>query len=214
MEDPERIASKLWRVYRTTKEMVRDRGYLIIQKEIDITLDEFRSQFCDSMGNVNRKMMSYQAVPTEETQSKFPERGSLWVEFCDEANVGVRTMDNLCLHVLEKNFQTAIFVYQTALSPGAARRISSVEPASIDTFQESDLVVNITHHILVPKHLLLSVDEKKELLTRYKLKESQLPRIQKEDPIARYLGLKRGHVVKIMRVSPTSGRYASYRICL
>lgn len=166
------------------------------------------------MGQVTRKMMCYQAVPTEEAAGKFPNMGSLWVEFCEEANVGVKTMEALCLHVLEKNFQSAIFVYQNNLTSGAARRIPSVAPASIDCFQESDLVVNITHHVLVPRHILLSDPEKKELLQRYRLKESQLPRIQKEDPMARYLGLKRGQVVKIIRLSVTSGKYASYRICL
>ena len=80
-------------------------------------------------------------------------------------------------------------------------------------FKENDLIVNITHHELVPKHLKLNREEK-ELLTRYRLKESQLPRIQREDPVARYLGLKRGEIVKIIRRSETSGRYASYRICL
>lgn len=210
----ERSASRLWRIYRTTKEMVRDRGYNISQQEISISLEEFRSQFCDSMGNVNRKMMCYQAFPTEEALAKFPELGSLWVEFCDEPSVGVNTMKSLCQHVLEKNFSTAIFVYQVSLSPGAVKSIPAVAPATIDTFQENDLVVNITHHVLVPKHIVLSKEEKKELLSRYKLKESQLPRVQKEDPIARYFGLKRGQVVKIMRLSPTAGRYASYRICL
>lgn len=166
------------------------------------------------MGNVARKMMCYQAVPTEEAAEKFPGLGSLWVEFCEEANVGVKTMDALCLHVLEKNFSTAIFVYQSNLTPGAARRIPSVAPATIDCFQEADLVVNITHHVLVPRHITLSAPEKKELLQRYRLKESQLPRIQREDPMARYLGLKRGQVVKIIRLSVTSGKYASYRICL
>lgn len=78
----------------------------------------------------------------------------------------------------------------------------------------SVIIVNITHHELVPKHIRLSNEEKKDLLTRYRLKESQLPRIQSEDPIAKYLGLKRGQVVKIIRRSETSGRYASYRICL
>ncbi|CDR37767.1 CYFA0S01e16732g1_1 [Cyberlindnera fabianii] len=213
-QENDRAVSRLWRAYRTVKEMVRDRGYFITQDEIDLSLEEFRSRVCDASGRPDRGRMSFQANPDSETLEKFTDMGSLWVEFCDEPSVGIKTMKNFIIHISEKNFSTGLFIYQSNITSSASKLIPTVAPATIELFQESDLIVNITHHELVPKHLLLSSEEKKELLERYRLKESQLPRIQREDPVARYMGLKRGQVVKIIRKSETSGRYASYRICL
>jgi DNA-directed RNA polymerase I, II, and III subunit RPABC1 len=68
----------------------------------------------------------------------------------------------------------------------------------IEHFKEAELLVDITEHQLVPVHQVLTLTEKSELLKRYRLKETQLPRTQPNDPVARYYGMKRGHVVKII----------------
>ncbi len=113
--------------------------------------------------------------------------------------------------VADNHFHTGILVTQAAVTASAAKLAPAALPSVIEFFQESDLLVNITRHELVPRHVLLSPEEKRALLERYRLKESQLPRIQTGDPVAKYLGLRRGQVVKIVRKSETAGRYASYR---
>ena len=44
-------------------------------------------------------------------------------------------------------------------------------------FIQDELLVNITKHELVPKHMVLTDAEKNELLKRYRAKAEQLPKI-------------------------------------
>jgi len=71
---------------------------------------------------------------------------------------------------------------------------------------------NIFEHELVPEHRILSEEEKRELLKRYKIRLSQLPQMLVSDPAAVALGAKPGDVVEIKRKSKTAGVYFYYRL--
>ncbi|KAK3318322.1 RNA polymerase [Apodospora peruviana] len=220
--------SRLWRAWRTVHEMVQDRGYELAEEEVRISLDKFRLDYTNEDGSPNRAKMQFSARPSEAMIKKFtppptpsnpdpsPECGTIWVEFCPEkSSIGISVMKKFVQHCAANNFRAGILITGPALSAQARKVIGVTQQyTQIECFLEDDLLVNITHHKLVPKHILLSREEKAALLKRYRLKETQLPRILQKDPIARYLGLKRGQVVKIIRTSETAGRYASYRLCV
>ncbi|MEM1557079.1 MAG: DNA-directed RNA polymerase subunit H [Thermoproteota archaeon] len=72
--------------------------------------------------------------------------------------------------------------------------------------------VNILDHVLVPRHRVLSIEEKEALLKKYNIKLSQLPKMLTSDPVAVALGAKPGDVVEIIRKSPVAGETLAYRL--
>jgi len=70
---------------------------------------------------------------------------------------------------------------------------------------------NIFEHAIVPVHQILTPEEREEVLAKYRVKPYQLPRIKASDPVAKAIGAKPGDIVRIIRNSPTAGKYVSYR---
>lgn len=115
-----------------------------------------------------------------------------------------------------QNCQRGILISKANVVTGPVKTaINVVEEhgIKIDVFLEDDLLVNIAEHNLVPKHEILTKEESQTLLKSYKVNENQLPRILRNDPMAKYLGLRKGDVVRIIRNSETAGKYVTYRVC-
>lgn len=126
--------------------------------------------------------------------------------------VGVFTIRQYIKEMQENEVTRAIIVVKDAITAFAKQVFVEAKPLVIECFKENELFTDKTKHVLVPKHELISDEEKKELLGVYKLKESQLPKILSSDAISRYFGAKRGQVFKIIRNSETCGEYIYYRI--
>jgi DNA-directed RNA polymerase subunit H (RpoH/RPB5) len=77
---------------------------------------------------------------------------------------------------------------------------------------EKEEEIDIFQISLVPKHILLTEDEKAALLKQYNVTLKQLPRIKVSDPAVKRLGGKKGDIVKIIRTDETVGDYNYYRV--
>jgi len=198
------VVRRLFQVRRTIIQMVVDRGYLVSQALKDETMEDFKQTWNNNPSRENLLLLLRKKEDLTE---------QLFVFFPEDEKVGVKPIRNYCIKMQEQSVQRAIMVVRVGMSSFAKQALAEMAPKfKLEQFTETELMVNITEHQLVPKHIKLSVAEKKSLLEKYKMKESQLPRIQLNDPVARYYGLERGEVVKIIRPSETAGKYVTYRL--
>ncbi|GAM29299.1 hypothetical protein SAMD00019534_124750, partial [Acytostelium subglobosum LB1] len=200
--------TRLYQIKRTLLQMLADRGYMITSSELEEGKDEFKRGFD------GREKLDSVFNKKEDAMDK------IFIFFPKDPKVGLGPIKEYVKKMKDLSVSRAIIVVQQAMTPFAKQALAEVsqnrdeesKKMILEHFNEAELLVNITHHQLVPKHILLTKEEKHELLTRYKMKETQLPRIQINDPVSRYFGLQRGNVVKIVRPSETAGRYITYRL--
>uniref|UniRef100_A0AC11BTX1 RNA polymerase II, I and III subunit E n=1 Tax=Ovis aries TaxID=9940 RepID=A0AC11BTX1_SHEEP len=180
--DDEEETYRLWKIRKTIMQLCHDRGYLVTQDELDQTLEEFKAQFGDKPSEGRPRRTDLTVLVAHNDDPT----DQMFVFFPEEPKVGIKTIKVYCQRMQEENITRALIVVQQGMTPSAKQ--------------------------LVPEHVVMTKEEVTELLARYKLRENQLPRIQAGDPVARYFGIKRGQVVKIIRPSETAGRYITYRL--
>ena len=75
----------------------------------------------------------------------------------------------------------------------------------VNVYNYHSYLYNVLDNDLVPEHIIISAEAKKELAEEYNIvKESQWPEISRFDPAALAIGLRPGQVTEIIRKSPTA----------
>ncbi|CDW81674.1 polymerase ii (dna directed) polypeptide e [Stylonychia lemnae] len=201
----------LYRVRKTVLQMLKDRSYIVSDKKLNQTLDEFKASYNGSRDSLNLLVERRAQHDAEGNVIVSDEAQRLIVFFPDQDKLNMQALKQIALKMIEINCFNSVVVIKGATQI-SRRELDELKPCEIECFLQQELLVNITEHELVPKHEVLSDQAKHELLKKYRVRDSQLPKIQVEDPIARYYGVKRGQVMKIVRASETAGRYVTYRL--
>lgn len=83
----------------------------------------------------------------------------------EEVKLSTTTLVEYAKQMRSEKIQRCIVVYCDKITPFAKQYIGRAQSFfDFELFKDSELLVNITKHHLVPQHQVLSEDEKKELL--------------------------------------------------
>jgi DNA-directed RNA polymerase I, II, and III subunit RPABC1 len=200
----------LFRVRKTLLKLLQDRRYTVVNDMVSQTFDEFKTAYgalsADIIYDHMAMLVPHEDIETQKLLVWFSDKKlnkddfkAITTKMDSDGATRAIVITTLPVEKLTAQFRENVTSYNAS---GQCR---------IECFDFRELVINITEHVLVPKHVPLTLAQTKELLSNYKLKLSQLPRMQLNDPIARYYGLQKGEVVKIIRQSETAGRYVTYR---
>jgi DNA-directed RNA polymerase subunit H (RpoH/RPB5) len=84
-----------------------------------------------------------------------------------------------------------------------------------EVFIEKEFLINIMDHVCSPQEVtVLTTVELTDLLLSYNAKKKELPKQYDIDPLSRYLYIKRGQIIRIIRNSEITGQSVAYRIII
>lgn len=114
-----------------------------------------------------------------------------------------------------------IFIYGMSLTPTDLKVINKFDlelkkiNGLLTVFEDNELYVNPTRHVLTPRHRKLTVSDTKKLMTTNMIKsKANMPHILKTDPVSKWLGFRTGDVIEIERFNKNSGVSYFYRSCV
>jgi DNA-directed RNA polymerase I, II, and III subunit RPABC1 len=202
----------LYTIYTNLYDMLKDRNYDISKMKMYNTIDEFKKQF----KNVEEPDVSVLKFILSKNDNKDDKISIFWN---DDEKIGIRVLKSNMEDMNKKGVKRGILIVKYSMSTFAKKSIDEFNQNQsnmyFETFDYSELMMNITKHVLVPKHIVLTEDEVTALKDKYSLKRiTQLPKLHKTDPMTKYFGLMPGNVVKVVRNNPIGSKYITYRIVI
>lgn len=132
------------------------------------------------------------------------------------------------LTLVFKRARTVLFLYRSRTKAsvtldqkyeGYCTELMAKHKVFVQLFNLRTLMFNVTKHEAVPAHVPLDVWADSDTIERIKrtynmrslAKEN--PVIPLNDPVAKFIGLRRGQLCELTRSNTTSGTYVTYRYC-
>jgi DNA-directed RNA polymerase I, II, and III subunit RPABC1 len=191
-----------FRVRKTTMEMLEDRGYEVSEEDKNMNYEDFTNRLEEN------------AIQLVATNPENPLKIAYVAFILDAKSFSKKDLVALKALMDEKypTNEVTVIIVQDKQTPQIAKELLNDEYKLYEIFSMKNLMFNITHHEIVPQHILLTQEEADMILKQYQTTRTQLPKLLTTDPVAKYYGMKAGDICKIIRQSPMTGESYYYRI--
>lgn len=163
---------------------------------------------------------SFETVGSPMDETHMFTYGSVLVVFSEKARVTEREFNNI-LEFAERNGYSNGIIIVTDSRPSESvltvlrSYIADKEHPLVQLFELRHLQFDISAHRKVPKHRILTRDELTKVLKEFHADSPTLfPRIDCQDPMAKWTGARPGDVLEITGLCEASGENRRYRICV
>lgn len=215
-------AERLLKVKQTQLEMMRDRGADISKEEGLLTYDPTDPTSVNAFMDLYRNYVIANKIPFRQALNyvyTIRNRSTLvyYASAESTSKLGVNPLSVVLNEAKSIGSLSALIIISEAdLSPDARKVIADVQTYHIQHFFDEQLMYNLTKHVYVPPHRLLSDEEAREFLIKNRLKPTQFPLLKFIDPVSRlnekdrrkhpdpmvsYYGYQPGQIIEIDRIN-------------
>ncbi len=207
----------LYSVYCTVREMLSDRGYVVVPAAHK-TREQYTEDYCDEHGHVNRARL-------EQLYMHSVARTRMRVLFYapfegDDNKLGVKRAKPLIERAAGADVDGAIVIVPASVSVSSTVRKLVAEVKQefrLEWFTEEELGFNVGRRLKRTRRVMADVDAtllRKVYVPPATGRKRYLPAVNAElDPMARYYGARDEQVLSTMAApSETAGRYSTHRV--
>jgi DNA-directed RNA polymerase subunit H (RpoH/RPB5) len=143
--------------------------------------------------------------------------GGILVVFSQKDKVLERDINNFLKFAGENTYTNGVII--VAMSPpsdNVSRVVKSHAKQRVQFFHIRQLQFDITTHRMAMPHRILNEDDKQKMFEDYKISDpaNQLPYIDSQDTMVKWVGAIPGDVIEVLRHSDSAGRSLYYRYCV
>lgn len=167
-------------------------------------------------------MLSQRGIPVETVEpieTDFPavvsKISKVLIFMSNRARITDKDIDTIIDITAQNGGELAIAVVPTPPSPTILSLIRT-KCEKIQLFHVGQLQFDLTTHRKVPSHRILNAEERDAFLKKFHVQDplTQMPLIDSQDMMARWIGARPGDIVEIIRKSETAGGTPYYRLCV